>query len=68
MFLAAPETKGFTLEEMDEVFDSGIAPWKRKAIVSRIEQLERDIAEGNLKVTDRSAPAAPVAGDPEKVV
>jgi hypothetical protein len=55
MFLTAPETKGFTLEEMDEVFDSGLPAWKRLKKTSRLEDLERDIAEGNLKVTDRKA-------------
>ncbi|KAL4802180.1 general substrate transporter [Aspergillus unguis] len=61
MFLTAPETKGFTLEEMDEVFDSGLPAWRRAKIASRLEEIEREIAEGNLKVTDRSGPAhAPV--------
>ncbi|KAL4868035.1 hypothetical protein BDV12DRAFT_170252 [Aspergillus spectabilis] len=68
MFLAAPETKGFTLEEMEEVFESGLPAWRKAKTVSRLDQIERDIAEGNLKVTDRSTPAAPVAGDPEKAV
>ncbi|KAL4795843.1 general substrate transporter [Aspergillus venezuelensis] len=66
MFLTAPETKGFTLEEMDEVFDSGIAPWRRRKIESRLDQIEREIADGNLKVVDRaggvSAPVAPEKG------
>ncbi|KAL4771972.1 general substrate transporter [Aspergillus nidulans var. acristatus] len=71
MFLTAPETKGYTLEEMDEVFESGIAPWKKGKISSRLEQIEREIAEGNLKVTDRTGPADPVqenVGEPEKAV
>lgn len=29
MTLAAPETKGHTLEEMDEVFDPVIPSWRR---------------------------------------
>lgn len=29
MFFTAHETKGFTLEEMDDVFDSGVPAWKR---------------------------------------
>lgn len=74
MFLTAPETKGYTLEEMDEVFDTGVAPWRRKKIASRLEEIERDIAEGNLKVTDRSAPLedipekSPISETPEKAV
>ena len=50
MFLTAPETKGKTLEEMDDVFDSGIPAWKAGKVGSRIDQLERDIETGNLKV------------------
>ncbi|RPA89432.1 general substrate transporter [Choiromyces venosus 120613-1] len=49
MFLTAPETKGVTLEEMDDVFDSG-RPWKSRAHVSRLDNLQKDIAEGNVKV------------------
>ncbi|KKK19664.1 hypothetical protein P175DRAFT_0426692 [Aspergillus ochraceoroseus IBT 24754] len=55
MFLTAPETKGFTLEEMDEVFDSGLPAWRRLDKTSRLDQMEKDIAEGNLKVTDKAA-------------
>lgn len=58
MFLTAPETKGFTLEEMDEVFDTGIPAWRRGKARSRLDDIEREIAEGNLKVTDR-APVQP---------
>ncbi|KAJ8115700.1 hypothetical protein OPT61_g2710 [Boeremia exigua] len=50
MFLAAPETKGKTLEEMDTVFDSGIPPWKSGKIESRLDQLQRDIEAGDVKV------------------
>lgn len=56
MFLTAPETKGKTLEEMDEVFDSGIPAWKGVPKGSRLDQLEKDIEAGNLKVR------APVGG------
>lgn len=55
MFLTAPETKGETLEEMDEVFDSGRSAWKSVPKGSRLDQLQKEIEEGNLKVT------APVA-------
>ncbi|KAF2111861.1 high affinity glucose transporter [Lophiotrema nucula] len=50
MFLTAPETKGKTLEEMDTVFDSGIAAWKAVPKGSRLDQLQRDIEKGELKV------------------
>lgn len=50
MFLTAPETKGKTLEEMDTVFDSGIPAWKAGKIESRLDQLQRDIEAGDLKV------------------
>jgi len=51
MFLTAPETKGRTLEEMDEVFDSGIPAWRSRAPeVSRLERLQRDIEAGTHKV------------------
>jgi hypothetical protein len=50
MFFTAPETKGKTLEEMDTVFDSGIPPWKAGKIESRLDQLQRDIEAGDVKV------------------
>ena len=51
MALLAPETKGYTLEEMDEVFDSGRPAWKKHKKSSRLEELEREIEAGNLKVS-----------------
>ena len=50
MFLTAPETKGKTLEEMNEVFESGRPAWKRGPKGSRLDVLQQQIAEGNLKV------------------
>ncbi|KAH7077750.1 general substrate transporter [Paraphoma chrysanthemicola] len=50
MFLTAPETKGKTLEEMDDVFDRGIPAWKTSKTVSRLDQLQRDIEKGDVKV------------------
>lgn len=50
MALMAPETKGFTLEEMDDVFNSGIPAWKKYEKGSKLEQLEREIQQGNLKI------------------
>ncbi len=51
MFLTAPETKGKTLEEMDEVFDSGLPAWRSVPKGSRLDQLQKDIEAGNLKVS-----------------
>lgn len=51
MFLTAPETKGKTLEEMDEVFDSGDPAWKGVKKGSRLDQLQKDIEAGNVKIT-----------------
>jgi hypothetical protein len=56
MFLTAPETKGKTLEEMDDVFDSGLPAWKAVPKGSRLDQLQKDIEAGNLKI------AAPIGG------
>ncbi|KAH0558467.1 hypothetical protein GP486_004872 [Trichoglossum hirsutum] len=61
MFLTAPETKGRTLEEMDEVFDSGIPAWRKVPVASRLDRLQKDIEIGNLKIvapTSSSSPAA----------
>lgn len=51
IFFTAPETKGKTLEEMDEVFDSGLKPWKAGRKGSRLDDLQRDIEAGKVKVT-----------------
>ncbi|MCJ1330347.1 MFS sugar transporter [Thelotrema lepadinum] len=50
MFLTAPETKGKTLEEMNDVFDSGRPAWKGVPKGSRLDALQQEIADGNLKV------------------
>lgn len=50
MFLAAPETKGKTLEEMWEVFDSGKPAWRSVTKVSRLDVLQQEIEHGNLKI------------------
>lgn len=49
MFLCAPETKGRTLEEMDDVFDSGLPAWKAGNVASRFDQITRDIEKGEMK-------------------
>ena len=65
IFLTAPETKGKTLEEMDEVFDSGLPAWKSVPKGSRFDQLQKDIEAGNLKVTPLAHTTAGVT-DTEK--
>ncbi|KAF2198340.1 high affinity glucose transporter [Delitschia confertaspora ATCC 74209] len=50
MFLAAPETKGKTLEEMDEVFDSGVPAWRGVPKGSRLDQLQLEIEKGGGRV------------------
>lgn len=59
MGLMAHETKGFTLEEMDDVFNSGLPAWKKYDKGSRLEQLEKEIQEGNLKVGVAKLESAP---------
>jgi len=51
VFFAAPETKGKTLEEMDEVFASGVKPWKAGRKGSRFDDLQRDIEAGNVRIS-----------------
>ncbi|KAL0934087.1 MFS glucose [Colletotrichum truncatum] len=63
----APETKGFTLEEMDDVFNSGVPAWKTHHKKSRLDDLENEIATGNLKVAHRGGvQAEEVVHEPEK--
>ena len=50
MFLTARETKGKTLEEMDDVFDVGRPAWRTAPKGSRLDALQREIEEGNLKI------------------
>ncbi|KAI9863675.1 MAG: MFS sugar transporter [Trichoglossum hirsutum] len=61
MFLTAPETKGRTLEEMDEVFDSGIPAWRKVPVSSRLDRLQKDIEAGNLKIIAPTSAAADTA-------
>lgn len=51
MFLAAPETKGMTLEEMDRVFETSRPPWRSAPPSSRLDALEKAIEAGNIKVS-----------------
>ncbi len=44
MLLMAHETKGYTLEQMDDVFDRGGHAWERKKkSVSRVEAMESQV-------------------------
>ena len=65
MFLTAPETKGYTLEEMDDVFNSGLPAWRKLDKKSRLEDLEQEIVQGNLKVTAPES-SVPVQETPVK--
>ncbi|KAI1823521.1 general substrate transporter [Xylaria intraflava] len=56
MTLMAPETKGYTLEEMDDVFDAGRPAWKTHQKKSRLDELTADIELGNVKVTTPGRP------------
>ncbi|KAI0971898.1 hypothetical protein F4678DRAFT_430435 [Xylaria arbuscula] len=47
----APETKGYILEEIDEVFDSGQPAWKTYKKTSRLDQLAQNVELGHVKVT-----------------
>ena len=61
VFFAAPETKGKTLEEMDDVFDVRRPAWERRQSGSRLDELQREIEAGEVKVV---APVVTeVAGD-----
>lgn len=78
MFFAAHETKRHTLEEMDDIFDSGLPPWKTsKMTSSRSEQLAEEIAKGDkgreaeaehVEPAVTTPPAAAVRNEPEKQV
>lgn len=56
IFLTAPETKNFTLEEMDAVFAGSAKPWRQESLgsalgkTSNLDELERQIAHGDIKV------------------
>lgn len=50
MFFAAHETKGYTLEEMDDIFDSGIRPWQKRQRPSRLDALQQQIVRGSVVV------------------
>ncbi|PLB36840.1 sugar porter family MFS transporter [Aspergillus candidus] len=69
MFLTAPETKGYTLEEMDDVFNSGVPAWRKLERKSRLDDLEQEIVQGNLKVSapgDENDTSVPVEETPVK--
>jgi len=66
VFLAAPETKGRTLEEMDEVFDKGIPAWKKTPKTYTLEDLTAAIDKGDEKVEIRHIPKSADARETEK--
>lgn len=70
MFLTAPETKGKTLEEMDEVFDSGLPAWKSAAALkgSKLDRLASEIEKGERKVTVNTVGEETVVSTHEETV
>ena len=50
MYFTAFETKGKTLEEMDEVFDGLYKPWQNAPKGSRLDRIAKDIEAGKVKV------------------
>ncbi|KAI1095683.1 general substrate transporter [Rostrohypoxylon terebratum] len=68
MFLFAHETAGLTLEEMDELFDSGRPAWRPNK-PSRLDTLQKDIEQGNVQVSaPGTASSVEPEGDGDKVV
>ncbi|KAI1211362.1 general substrate transporter [Annulohypoxylon truncatum] len=69
MGLFAHETAGLTLEEMDDVFDSGRPAWRPNKRPSRLDALQKDIEQGNVQVSaPSSAGSMELKGDGDKVV
>ncbi|KAL6362097.1 hypothetical protein LRP88_05581 [Fusarium phalaenopsidis] len=66
IFGTSHETKGFTLEEMDDVFDSGHPAWKKHNKVSRLENLAKDIEKGKVTVVAPGTGEAVEVGKEEK--
>lgn len=53
IFFTYPETKGRTLEEIDEVFDSKTPAWRSDKIKSRFEDVVGDVQrKGSIAVDD----------------
>lgn len=48
--------QGYTLEEMDDVFNSGVPAWRSRKKTSRLEELETEIQRGELKVVSGNSP------------
>ncbi|KAF9937810.1 hypothetical protein BGZ65_000933 [Modicella reniformis] len=49
VFLMFPETKGRTLEEMEELFNSDVAAWKTRTLNTSKRDIEQEKAEVELK-------------------
>lgn len=69
MYCTAYETKGYTLEEMHQVFDSGVPAWKFRQGESRIEEMASRIRQYQQQEQQRAngmsngQANAPVAGE-----
>ncbi|KAI0887930.1 general substrate transporter [Annulohypoxylon maeteangense] len=69
MSLFAHETTGLTLEEMDDLFDSGRPAWHPNGKPSRLDVLQRDIEQGNIQVSvPGSAGSMEPKGDGDKLI
>ncbi|CZR64770.1 uncharacterized protein PAC_14669 [Phialocephala subalpina] len=66
IFLTAPETKGKTLEEMDEVFDSRLPAWHTVPKGNRLDQLQKDIEARNIKIAHPIGGSVPAPRESEK--
>lgn len=59
-------SQGYTLEEMDELFNSGVPAWRTRVKKSRLDELEQEIAAGNLKVDRPVGGGAPADVGPNE--
>lgn len=68
MYYAAYETKGYTLEEMHEVFDSRLPPWKFRQGESRIEALASSIQQQQQRQQQQQQAGGRSVSRPEAIV
>lgn len=72
VFFAFPETKGVTLEEIDEIFEANVPAWRSAGIVqkNKLEKIAQAIADGEkpevaVATVDRNGEMAPSVSTPE---
>ncbi|PWN46846.1 putative high-affinity glucose transporter [Violaceomyces palustris] len=73
VFLAFPETASTTLEEVDEIFNSGIPAWRTRSLAkaNKLERLAQEIAQGgegadNLQFRSRPSDQSPSTEEKER--